>query len=359
MKKILALVLAVLTLGMCAAGCKKTEDDLLTAKYNYDLSEYIKLAEYKNLPAVGYHIEVTDEAIEQQILSSRSYYSRLNDVTDRGAALGDTVYIDYVGTIGGEEFDGGSETDAELVLGSGTYFDDFENAIVGAMPESTLSVDLTFPDPYYQFPEHAGEDVHFEITVHEVCEQELPEYTEDFVRAYLGYGSKAEYEAAARQSLEDYYRDIYYQYVSDQVWDVVYENTEVIKWPDTEVSEYYNAMVESNQAYAEVMGLNFATYVSLYFDGMTEEEFYSTAKEEAEQKIKEEMIVYAIARRENLSLSEAEYTKRATEYATKYYEMASLEAFEETYDKPLIRQTILSDLVHEFIVDHADVEIKN
>ena len=351
MKKILALVLAVLTLGMCAAGCKKTEDDLLTAKYNYDLSEYIKLAEYKNLPAVGYHIEVTDEAIEQQILSSRSYYSRLNDVTDRGAALGDTVYIDYVGTIGGEEFDGGSETDAELVLGSGTYFDDFENAIVGAMPESTLSVDLTFPDPYYQFPEHAGEDVHFEITVHEVCEQELPEYTEDFVRAYLGYGSKAE--------LEDYYRDIYYQYVSDQVWDVVYENTEVIKWPDAEVSEYYNAMVESNQAYAEVMGLNFATYVSLYFDGMTEEEFYSTAKEKAEQKIKEEMIVYAIARRENLSLSEAEYTKRATEYATKYYEMASLEAFEETYDKPLIRQTILSDLVHEFIVDHADVEIKN
>jgi trigger factor len=147
--------------------------------------------------------------------------------------------------------------------------------------------------------------------------------------------------------------------VSDQVWDVVYENTEVIKWPDAEVSEYYNAMVESNQAYAEVMGLNFATYVSLYFDGMTEEEFYSTAKEEAEQKIKEEMIVYAIARRENLSLSEAEYTKRATEYATKYYEMASLEAFEETYDKPLIRQTILSDLVHEFIVDHADVEIKN
>ena len=359
MKKILALALAALILGLGAAGCKKAEDDLLTAKYNYDLSEYINLAEYKNLPAVGYKIEVTDEAVEQQILSSRSYYSRLTDVTDRGAEIGDTVYIDYVGTIDGEEFDGGAEEDAELVLGSGTYFDDFENAIIGAMPESTISVDLTFPDPYYQFPEHAGENVHFEITVHEVCEQELPEYTEDFVRAYLGYNSKAEYEAAARQSLEDYYRDIYYQYVSDQVWDIVYENTEVIKWPDAEVSEYYNTVVEANQAYAEVTGLNFASYVSLFFDGMTEEEFYTTAKSEAEQKVKEEMIVYAIARRENLSLSEDEYTKRATEYATKYYEMSSLEAFEETYDKPLIRQTILADLVHEFIVDHADVEIRS
>ena len=352
MKRILAAALAALSLGLCAAGCKKTEDDLLTAKYNYDLSEYIDLAEYMNLPAEGYHIQVTDEAIEQQILSSRSYYSRLTDVTDRGAELGDTVYIDYVGTINGEEFEGGEEEDAELVLGSGTYFEDFENAIVGAMPESTISVDLTFPDPYYQFPEHAGEDVHFEITVHEVCEQELPEYTEDFVRAYLGYGSKAEYEAAARKSLEQYYQDIYYQYVSSQVWDVVYENTK-------ELNTLYNTMVESNQAYAEVMGLNFATYVSLNFDGMTEEEFYTTAKAEAEQKIKEEMIVYAIARRENLSLSEEEYTKRATEYATKYYEMESLEAFESVYDKPLIRQTILSDLVHEFIVDHANVEIKN
>ena len=73
MKKIQAFTLAALILGLGAAGCKKAEDDLLTAKYNYDLSEYIDLAEYKNLPAVGYKIEVTDEAIEQQILSSRSY----------------------------------------------------------------------------------------------------------------------------------------------------------------------------------------------------------------------------------------------------------------------------------------------
>ena len=359
MKRILALVLAVLIPGFAAAGCKKTEDDLLTAKYNYDLSEYIRLAEYKNIPAVGYKIEVTDEAIEQQILSSRSYYSRLTDVTGRGAALGDTVYIDYVGTIDGEEFEGGSEEDAELVLGSGTYFDDFENAIIGAVPESSISVDLTFPDPYYQFPEHAGEDVHFEITVHEVCEQELPEYTDDFVRAYLGYGSKAEYEAAARQNLEKYYRDIYYQYVSDQVWDVVYENTEVIKWPDEELSERYNTLVDANQAYAEALGLNFQAYLNLYYEGMTEEEFFAAAKSESEEKIKGEMIVYAIARLENLSLSEEEYQERATEYATEYYEMESLEAFEDTYDKPLIRQTILSDLVHEFIVDHADVEIND
>ena len=82
MKKILALFLAVLTLGLCAAGCKKTEDDLLTAKYNYDLSEYIKLAEYKNLPAVGYHIEVTDEAIEQQILDEQARTGEIEDLED-------------------------------------------------------------------------------------------------------------------------------------------------------------------------------------------------------------------------------------------------------------------------------------
>ena len=306
---------------------------------------------------MGYRIEVTDEAVQQQILTSRSYYSRLTDVTDRGAREGDTVYIDYTGTIDGEEFEGGSEEDVELTLGSGAFFDDFENALIGAYPETQLSLDLTFPDPYLQYPQYAGQDVHFEITVHQVCEQELPAYTDDFVRAYLGYGSRAEYEEAARQSLLDHYTEIYYQYVSNQVWEQVFENTEVIRYPEEELETMYNDMVSSNQAYADVMGLNFETFVYLNFDGITEEEFYEMARQEAEEKIKEEMIVYEIGRRENITLSEAEYTERATEYAVDYYGMASLEAFEAVYDKPTIRQTLLDDKVHELIVDLADVTL--
>ena len=354
MKKFISLVLSAVLLGSAMLSCSKKEDDLLTYKYNYDLSQYIDLAPYKNLPAEGYRISVTDEAVEQQILMSRAYYARLTDVTDRGAVYGDTLYIDYVATVNGEEFDGSSETDCEVVIGGGEFFEDFENALIGAYPETSLSLDLTFPDPYLRAPEHAGEDVHFDVTVHEICETELPDYTDDFVRAYLGYGSCEEYEQSVRESLLDYYTDIYYQYVSNQVWSSVLENTTVKQWPEEEITQMTDDMVGAVEAYSEMLGMTMTAYLNLYYD-TTEEEFIASCREDAETQIKEEMVAYAIARAENLTLSDAEYTTRATEYAVDYYELASLEAFEALYDKSLIRQTIMIDKVIELVVDSADV----
>ncbi len=361
MKKIVSLILCLLFVAGAASSCGQSKDeyaDVLTAKYNYDLSEYIDLADYKGIPAEGYHYEVTDELLQQQILATRSYYSRLTDVTDRGAEMGDTVYIDYVGTIDGEEFDGGTESDYELTLGTGTFLEGFEEAIVGAYPETDLSVDLTFPDPYPVSPDFSGKDVHFDIHVHEVCEQELPDYTEDFVRGYLGYDSIADFEESLRELIADRYKSMYYQYIIAQIWDVVFDGTTVKKYPEVELKDMYDEMVTSNQLYAQAQGINFADYLSVNFQ-MTEDEFYEYAQSEAEARIKEEMICYAIARAENITLDEEEYKKRATEYALDYYALDSLDAFEAVYSRETICKILLCDMAREVIVDYADVTYKN
>jgi len=173
MKKAVSLILAALALSASLVSCG-SDSDLLTRKYNYDLSEYITLGDYKNLPAEGYRFEVSDAEIQQQVLATRSYYARTNDVTDRPAQAGDIVYIDYVGTIGGEEFEGGSETDCEVTIGIGTFMEGFEESLIGKNPGDSYAIDLTFPDPYPAYPENAGKDVHFEITVDSILEQELP-----------------------------------------------------------------------------------------------------------------------------------------------------------------------------------------
>ena len=361
MKKLIALFLSMLCIAGTAVSCGKAEEDslagILTHKYNYDLSEYIDLAEYKGLPAEGYHYEVTDEMVEQQVFATRSYYARLTDVT-RGAQIGDTVYIDYVGTIDGAEFDGGTEEDCELVLGTGTFPDEFEQAILGMTAESEVSVDFTFPEPYLTAPEYSGMDVHFDIHVHTVCEQELPEYTEDFVRGYLGYDSIADFEASLRELLTDRYRNLYYKYITLQLWDGVLENTVVKKYPEHETKKMYDDLVAVEQYYAGVQGINFADYVSVCYQ-MTEEEFYATVQAEVEKTIKEEMICYAIARAENLTLSEEEYTKRALEYALDFYGLDSLEAFEAVYSQSTICQSLMFDMVHETIADYAQVTYVN
>lgn len=346
-----AAAVSVFTVPMTSCS-SDADDDLLTHKYNYDLSEYISLAEYKGLPAEGYTYDVTDEQVDAQILATLSYYSKLIDVTDRGAEIGDTLYIDYVGTIDGEEFEGSSEEDCEFTIGTQTF--EFEDQLIGAYAGDHLSIDVTFPDPYPDYPEQAGKLVHFEIDVNTVCKQELPNYTDDFVRAYLGYESIEDFETNVRLRLENYYAQRLLEYIIGQTWHVVIENTEVIKYPEAEVEDMYNDMVSSNRAYASASGINFETFLSLTYK-MTEEEFCEYARTEAESRIKEEMICYAIARAENISLSDEEYTVRATEYAIDYYEFASLEAFEALYDKATIRQTIMIDLVQEKVAELAAI----
>ncbi|MBQ8368397.1 MAG: trigger factor [Clostridia bacterium] len=353
MKKAVSLILAALALSASLVSCG-ADDDLLTHKYNYDLSEYITLADYKNIPAQGYRFELTEEEVQQQIYATRSYYSRTTDVTDRPAQMGDIVYIDYVGTIGGEEFEGGSETDCEVTIGMGTFMEGFEESLIGKNPGDSYSIDLTFPDPYPSYPENSGKDVHFEITVDSIMEQELPLYNEDFVRAYLGFDSIEAFETHVRELLADHYQDIFIEYIDSQTWNQLIENTTVIKYPEAEVTDMYDSIVASNKAYAQAMGLNFSAYVEVNYD-VTEEEYLRLLREQCEARIKEEMICYAIAREEKITLSEEEYQERALEYAVDTYNVASVAAFENIYAKETIRQTIMFDLVHELVAAEAAV----
>lgn len=355
MKKAVSLILAALTLSATLVSCG-TDDDLLTRKYNYDLSEYITLGDYKNLPAKGYRYEVTDEEIQQQVLATRSYHARTIDVTDRPAQSGDIVYVNYVGTIGGEEFEGGSEDDCEVTIGVGTL--PFEDTLIGKNPGESYSVDITLPDPYPAYPENSGKDVHFEIYVDSILEQELPVYNDDYARAYLGHDSTADFEKHVRTLLEDHYLSVFREYVDSQIWPLIVENTTVTQYPEAEVEEMYDSIITSNTAYAEAMGLNLAPYIEVNY-GMTEEEFYQSVREECEARVKDEMICYAIARAENISLSEEEYQTRALEYAINAYNVNSVAALENIFDKEVIRQTIMFDLVHECLVDYADVTYTN
>jgi len=348
MKRIIALTAALL---MAALTSCSGSSDVLTYKYNYDLSDYITPGEYKGLPAEGYELSITDEQIQMQILSTRAYYSRSNVIDHRGAQTGDIVYVDYVTTVDGEEIEGGSETEVELTIGHGAFIEEFENALIGSYAGDHLSVDGTFPEPYYEYPELSGKNVHFEIDVTEVREQEMPEYTEEFVQAYLGYESKADYEAALREMITDHYMDIFYESVINQIWPTVLENTTVTKYPEKELKAAYESIVSVDEAKASAYGVNFADYVSSIY-GVTEDEYYEISQKNAEAAIKEEMLCYSIARSENITVTEEEYEILALDYVD-LYDFDSLEAFEAVYGKENIREAILFDKVHEFAADHA------
>ena len=184
-------------------------------------------------------------------------------------------------------------------------------------------------------------------------EQELPEYSEEFVRAYLGYESKAEFEEDLRRMITEHYMDIFYESVIGQVWPVVFENTALIKYPEKELKKEYDSIVDSYASTASAYGVDFESYISLVL-GITEEEFYEYAQNDEETAVKSDMICYAIARAENITITEEEYVVLAEEYV-KINGFDSLEALEAVMGKEEIREAVLFDKVYEFVADNASM----
>ncbi|MBE6598163.1 MAG: hypothetical protein E7638_01835 [Ruminococcaceae bacterium] len=351
-QKILCGILSAGMLAGCFISCGK--DDFIYKKYNYDLTKYIDLAEYKGLAANVYPISITDEQIQSEIDSTIYYYGRNIAVTDRGAAKGDILYIDFISST--EDTVAKSTQGQKITLGSGSASvlpPEAEAALAGHYAGDVISLDIALPDTYTAVPEYAGKTVHYDITLQQITTLELPMYTDTFAQAYLGYDSIADFEAAVEENLYDYANDQLMQSVVNQTWSVVVENTTLIEYPEQELNNWYDVAVNAHKANAESQGIPFSTYLSVYYKA-TEQEFYDAMMEDAKAVVKEELIVYSIAREENITISDEEYIERATEYALEVYEFSSLEEFEENYSKDAILQTLLGDKVREFIAENAD-----
>lgn len=341
-----AAALLALALTLSAASCGKEPE---YAAFNFDLSDYVRVADYKGVAVEDINTSVTDEDVQGQVLIARSNYATVAEKKG-AAALTDSVTIDFVGYMNGEVFEGGSATDYDLTLGSGSFIDGFEEGLVGAMPGDTVTLELTFPDPYPNNTEFSGKPVTFVVTVNRVLEQILPEYTDAFVKEYYGYETITAFETALRESMEAQMQSAFTYNRITQAWNTVMENSEVISYPEEELDDMYQQYVTYYTALAEQDNISLNEYAQNL--GMTVKEFTDALHEEAESEVKRAMILYYIARMENISISDAEYQSGALEYAN-YYGLSSVEELETYFEPDQIRQNLLFDKVLEYIADQA------
>ena len=162
--------------------------------------------------------EVTEEAVESLINNVRSIGEEVHD--------GDTVNINYIGMMDGQQFQGGTVNGQYLTIGSGSYIDGFESGLIGAKVGETVTLDLKFPDPYENNPDYAGKDVQFIVTVNNVYLAELPELNDEYV---VGLGlhdsfGKAittvdEYRVFVKAYMEEQYESNY----NDEVYSGIME----------------------------------------------------------------------------------------------------------------------------------------
>ena len=164
----LAVILAASAL-LCACGSREYLKDVKA-------SDYVTLGDYTGLEVNEEKTEINDtivnDYIESYLLPS---FATVEEVTGRSVEEGDTVNIDYAGYLNGEQFDGGTASGQNLTIGSHRFIDGFEDGLIGANAGDTLSLNLTFPDPYPNDPDLAGKPVVFEVTVNSIGVQKVPE----------------------------------------------------------------------------------------------------------------------------------------------------------------------------------------
>lgn len=350
-RKVLLLATAICTVSLLA-GCSEKDGSTESSATGANAStesyeEYVTLGEYKGLDVQLIKAEVTDDMVDDEIdmlLEDNAVYT---PISDRGAAEGDTVNINYTGKIDGQEFDGGSAEDFELELGSGYLLDDLESQIIGMKSGETKDLNVSVPADYIEdtVEEDAPDkDAVFTVTVNSVSEKSLPEYSDEFIAGVTDYKTTAEYEEGTKKELLASLESDNRSTAGMDALSQVMENSTFNGYPQElydSCKQEYDAM---NEMYAEMLGVDVADFDT------DEEETKSTI----ESIVNEKMVCAAIAAAENISVSDEEYQKYLEDnYAL--YDYASAAEYEETESKESLMNEILTEKIYNFLIDNAKI----
>lgn len=312
-----------------------------------DVSKYVTIGEYKGLELTRTSQPVTDDDVQAEI--NYNLEDNGTEVKDGTVENGDTVTINFTGTIDGKEFDGGSAEDYELVVGDGEMIDGFEDGIVGMKSGETKELDLTFPDDYYE-ESVAGKAVVFKVTLQKFTRP--AELTDEWVAENTEYKTVDEYRAAVKTQLEDTaVQTADYELYSD-AWNEVQAASEIKDYPKEDVDAAKKSYQELNEKYVKDAGMEMADF--LKSQGMSEEDYESECQQYAESKVEQNLIVQGIMDAEGLSIDDEE-TQKLKDDLIEEYGFASIDEMIETYGEQEVNESLALLRVERFIVDNANV----
>ena len=368
--KIVGIVIAVAIIALIAwritdAVIKASNEIVSSNEFSKELSDngfvkgvkasdYVTLCDYKNIKVPLADVEYPDSSVDEDIATALSSHQVLKD---EGVEIadGDKVNIDYVGSIDGVEFEGGNSNGegSDLTIGSGTFIDDFEQQLIGAVPGETVLVEVTFPEDYSS-EDLAGKDAEFVVTVNGVYVD--PDFDDDFVCAYYAdYATTAE---GYRQYLKDKnYEDNLTQFVTDYISD----NTVANKYPRAYLKNFEETTKYSeeqsyeymNQMYQQYYGQGYSSFEE--YMGQTEEEYLANLVEDSKVKVKDQLAYQAILENEGIELTADDLKAHvAEEYGSDDEE--TYNSLLEEYGQGYLMLDLIKDKAIEIAKNNAVVE---
>lgn len=351
-RRLTALALAGAISITTLAGCGS--DDKTPAKEMMErYSPYVTLAEYKGVEYTPQVTEVTDEDIEYYIEQLIANYTTYEDVTEGTVEMGDNINIDYVGTIDGVEFEGGSTNGegTDITLGEAGYIDDFEEQIAGHEIGDNFDMEVTFPDDYGEEALN-GQDAVFNVTINSKEVTTTPEYTDEFVAENTEYDTTEAYEAYLYEYLEDSNATTDQNANENMVLVQIVENSFISDYPEREITELIDETIGTIQETCESNGISVDTYIKYFYGLETEEDFKEYIRDSVITYFKQVMVVCAIAEAEGLDVTSEEVEERK-QLIVETYGYTDTSELEQYYTEDDFYYLLLEEKVINLLMENA------
>ena len=276
----------------------------------------VKLGAYKDLEvSVEASKEVTDEEVDAKLENERKNLAEL--VVKEGAAEnGDTVVIDFVGSVDGVEFDGGKGENHSLELGSGQFIPGFEDQLVGAKAGDEVEVKVTFPEDY-QATDLAGKAAVFVTKVNEVKAKEVPALDDELAKDLDDeVETLDELKAKYRKELEAAKEIAYDDAVEGAALDLAVENAEIVELPAEMVEDEVHRAMNEFLGNMQRQGISPEMYFQI--TGTTQEDLHKQYEADADKRVKTNLVIEAVAAAEGFDATEEEIQKEINDLAAEY-----------------------------------------
>lgn len=321
-------------------------------EYNYDLSKYVKVGNYKGLEYTSQKASVTDEEVDVEIQRRLQKAAKTENSKTGKVENGDTINISFVGKIDGKEFEGGSSESTDITVGTTQMIDGFVEGLIGKNVGESVTLNLKFPDDYGK-TDLQGKAVEFKVTINSKKKISVPKLNASFVKKNSKYKTVKEYKEGVKKELLNQKQKSIDSTVKQELWSRIINKSKAKKYPEKELNEAMsqaNKLEESYKAQAQNYGMEWETYLKTVM--RTDKKGFEKLKQEyAKNIVFNRMVMYSIARSENISLSNREYKKEILKILEDngYDEESFKKAFGkdiETYaDEQNWRQKILFDKV--------------
>lgn len=313
----------------------------------------VTLGEYKGVSVKKETTAVTDEQVDEKIEQERAKQATEQSVEDRPVAEGDTVNLDYAGTVDGVAFAGGTAEGQTLKIGSHTFIPGFEEQMVGMSIGEEKDLNVTFPESYHA-EELAGKAAVFHVKVNGITETQLPALDDEFAKDISEFDTLEEYRADVRAKLEAQAAERDKNAFTNAVIEKVMENA-TVEIPEAMIERQIDSMMRDFEYRLASQGLKLADFMK--YTGQDEKAFRANYRDQAEKSVKAHLVLEAVEKAESIDATEEQIDAQIAQLAPQTGKSAEeLKATLSEADLGYFKADAIRDNAIAFLCDNAKAE---